>query len=235
MLTFRQITALVIVLAMSAQGFAQNFEGDSVQYTPIPKPGRDNSRVSLQPFGDTVQHENLIKYYFHVNAGALTGCDNCTASNPTTFTTSTVHGVTIGRKLRAGAGLGFDSYEGWQTLPLFGEISYDLIGTRNRNALFLAVQYGWAHAWDNRVPFEPSLVGVDGGSLLGGQAGYRIKYHNIRVGLLFGLRRQFVSSDFHYPTYYLNAQGILVEGSPNTVSIEREMRRVMISLQVGWN
>ena len=213
---------------------SQNFDADSTLYTPISKPNSATTKQRSRPFQDTIQNQKLIKYFFELNAGALTGCDNCTANNSTTFTASTVHGLTIGKKFRAGAGIGFDSYEGWQTLPFFGQLGYDLLGTRSTNALFLEARYGWSHAWDNRVPFQPGRVDVDGGSTFSGQIGYGVKYHNLRLGLLFGFRQQFVFSTVEYPTYYWNGQGILVEGAPNTMSLTREMRRVMISLQVGW-
>ncbi|MEJ7646825.1 MAG: hypothetical protein WKF87_19670 [Chryseolinea sp.] len=229
-----KIFLIVFGVAINAHLRAQDFDADSIRYTPISKPKTETAKRSPRVFKDTIEHQKFISYYFNINVGALAGCDNCASPNTITFTTSTVHGITIGKKFRVGAGIGLDAYDGWQTIPFFGQLGYDVLGTRNTNALFLDAQYGWAHAWDNRRPEEFSLIDVNGGAMLGGQIGYRIKYRDVRIGLVLGMKRQVVSSYYEYPTFYTNPLGIWVAGSPSKITIEREMRRVLIALQIGW-
>jgi hypothetical protein len=131
------------------EAHAQDFEGDSIYYTPIPiKVEKKSTHKTI--FRDTVQNDQQFTYFFNLQVGNLIGCTNCDVGKEVTFTTSTTHGVIIGKKLRVGAGIGFDSYYNWQTMPLFGSASWDLFGTKNTNAVFLQANYGWAQAWQNK-------------------------------------------------------------------------------------
>src|SRR6218665_722584 len=78
-------------------------------------------------------------YFFVVQTGALLG-------DKVTFSSSTIHGIKLSKRLRAGAGIGFNSYEDAQALPLFGSMSLDLFG--KKNTVFVQMDYGWAPwAW----------------------------------------------------------------------------------------
>ena len=116
----RRTLVIVGILIAINPTHAQNFEGDSIYYTPIPKGIETRS---------TENKDNLsgkfIGYFFNVQVGPLVGCSNCGQRKEITFTSSTVHGLMIGRKLRAGAGIGFDAYYLWQTLPVFGSAELD--------------------------------------------------------------------------------------------------------------
>ena len=97
---------------------AQDFEADSVYYTPISKSVESpKKKAPAKIFVDTVQHGKSIEYFFNIQVGPLIGCNDCGESKEVTFTSSTIHGITIGKKLRTGIGIGFDSYDTWQTMP----------------------------------------------------------------------------------------------------------------------
>ena len=83
-----------------------------------------------------------IEYYFQFQSGALIGCTSCSDGKQISFSGSTTHGIKIGRKLRVGAGVGLDSYFEWNTMPLFGSVSWDLIG--KKNVLFVKNELWWS-------------------------------------------------------------------------------------------
>ncbi len=230
------VACMFIFFALQARSInAQNFEADSVRYTPIPKTPSKERKLPLKLFQDTTRNGKLIEYFFSVNAGAITGCDYCIGGDEVTFTASTIHGVTIGRKLRAGAGIGIDSYTLWQTMPMFGNISFDLLGSKNIYALFIQGQYGWAYGWYNPQDYDWSLVDAGGGKMFATQAGFRIKYHKMNVALLMGPKYQTVSLYHEYPTWFVDETGITRPGKPSTLTVIRNFKTFSISLSVGWN
>ena len=164
----------------------------------------------------------------------MIGCKDCVKGKEVTFTSSTIHGITIGKKLRAGVGLGFDSYAVWQMMPLFGSASWDFIGTRNTPALFVQLNYGWSRAWRIQTPMDYGFTSVEGGKMMSGLFGCRIKYHDASISLAAGWKFQRAYSYFKSPSYYFLQDGTMVEGTPNRTAIEHDMNRFMLSLAIGW-
>jgi hypothetical protein len=202
-----------------------NFDRDSVYYTPITKPA---------PKKKEVEKENKVSYFFTISSGASIGCANCKSGSEVTFSTSTIHGVTIGKRLRVGAGLGYDSYYNWQTAPVFGAVSWDLIGNKNKNALFLQFSYGGASAWRNLVE-EYGFKKVEGGKAIGTQVGYRIRYHDARLSFSIGTKYQEVTTSYEYPTYRYGFNGQPIIGdTPSTKSVLQELNRIQLSISIGW-
>jgi len=230
-------TFILVGLMLIAQAIhAQNFDADSVYYTPIPKTVESVSKETSPRmiFRDTVQNDKLIQYFFNVQAGPMIGCKECEKGKEVTFTSSTVHGITVGKKLRTGLGVGFDSYYSWQTLPLFGSASWDVIGTRNTQALFVQFNYGWSKPWRKQTAWENTPTGVDGGRMISTQIGYRIKYHDMRISLAAGSKFQRVYTYYETPSYYYLEDGTMVQGPSNRTTIKADMRRLMISMTIGW-
>lgn len=175
-----------------------------------------------------------IPYFFRLQTGALIGCNDCSEKKEISFTTSMVHGLTLRNKLRVGVGVGFDSYANWQTLPVFGSLSWDLLTDRNDNALFIQFDHGWAKSWPSITTRAYGYKGADGGRTYGLNLGYRIKYHDLRVSFALGLKAQNVLSYYEYPTYYISITGRQVEGNPSTQVIEEELRRFQLTMAIGW-
>jgi hypothetical protein len=190
----RKILPLFFLLCSVATSFAQeDYEADSVRYTALPKPTTSGkNKTELLPSSKKAQ------YFFTIQVGSLVGCNDCDRGKDFTFSAATVHGVSVGNKLRLGVGLGFDSYLNWQTLPLFGQASWDLFGSRDKNALFVQMAYGWAHPWFVRSgqysyytsdPFQH----IEGGRMINPQIGYRIKYYDLRISFSLGYKHQNIS------------------------------------------
>lgn len=240
-MSVRCVFLLIILVCSGSLAIGQDFEADSVFYTPIAK--KTGSKPTPKKiFRDTVENSRRIEYFFNVQSGALIGkapsgdligCTDCGESKEITFSTATIHGITIGKKLRTGLGIGFDSYSDWKTLPLFGSVSWDLLGTKNTHALFIQANYGWSKPWRVKSGWD-NPTSVEGGQMASAQIGYRIKYHDATISLAVGPKTQRVYRYFEYPTYYYLSDGTMVEGTPSKTTIKEDLGRFMISLSVGW-
>ena len=222
---------------------AQDFDADSIYYTPIPKTAAEIQLAERQQpkavFKDTVSGEKFIQYFFNFSLGPLIGCTDCLGNKEVTFTTSTTHGITVGKKFRTGLGIGYDSYYRWNTMPLFASASWDVFGTRNTNALFVRFDVGYAVPRRKEEPWDygggGSTTGVNGGRMLTLMVGYKIKYHDMTISMSVGGKFQNVSYYVETPSYYYTWEGILVEGtSPHRTTVSEEMSRFMTTVAIGW-
>lgn len=213
---------------------AQDFEADSIYYTPISKTSPVNEKGKYKVFNDTLPNTRPVRYYFDISVGTVVGCVDCPKRPEFTFTTSTTHGVTLGRKARAGLGAGFDTYAGWQTLPLFGSLSFDLFGTRNTHAVVVQLQYGWALAWYDVPDFTPSPADTNGGPVLATMLGYRLRYHNLFIVFTAGFKQQSTSVTYESENWTRNERGEWVLGRPNRRIIDIEFNRLSANIAFSW-
>ena len=174
-----------------------------------------------------------LEYFFNVQSGALIGCGDCSFKQDVSFSAATVHGVTIGKKLRLGAGIGFDAYQRWQTMPLFGSVSWDLFGSKNKNALFVQFNYGWARPSASRSTLY-YYQDVNGGRMVSTQVGYRIKYHDLKISLGIGSKYQRVTASYEYPTFYYDYVGTPRLGTPSVTTLTESINRLALMMSVGW-
>ena len=231
----RKICTLILVVLSYSSLRSQNFDADSVYYTPVPKQREIQKKpVKLQFRRDTIREAHLIRYYFNFQMSSLMGCSNCDTWEEITLSASTLHGISIGKKLRAGVGIGLDTYDQWKTMPVFGSATFDLIGTRNKGAVFVQANYGWAHGWRRPTFNDVGLADVEGGQMMSAQAGYRIRYHDLNIWISVGPKTQRVYSYFEFPTLYVNEKGVVVEGPPHKTTIKQDINRFMISVALGW-
>ena len=275
----RIVASIVVLLILHTVAFGQDFDADSIYYTPIPKvkssekgkstsqlkrryPTRDSQEPSSEFDGDSIYYtpipteelwemeerrnpfledpadsakqSRFVDYFFNLQLGSLVGCGDCIADKEVTFTASTVHGVTIGQKFRVGGGVGFDSYYGWQTMPLFGSASFDILGTKNSYAVFVQVNYGWSMAWRKEKEWETRATDVDGGQMVYGMAGLRLKYHDMRISFTFGGKYQSVTGHFEIPTIYYDVYGFPMKGASSKTTVVETMRRLAFGVSIGW-
>ena len=173
-----------------------------------------------------------VEYYYQFQSGALIGCTTCSDGKQISFSGSTTHGIKIGEKLRVGAGVGLDSYFEWNTMPVYGSVSWDLIG--KKNALYAELNYGGALAsWRSLEYQEYGYQKTDAGKVYSYGMGYRIKYEKLRISIGVGRKTQLVTSFYEYPTYYWNNNNYVL-GEPSRKTVKNEMNRLMLWLAVGW-
>ena len=180
---------------------------------------------------DSLSKRN-IEYYFQFQSGALIGCTSCSDGKQISFSGSTTHGIKIGRKLRVGAGVGLDSYFEWNTMPLFGSVSWDLIG--KKNVLFVEMNYGGALASWRPIDYQDyGFQKTNAGKMYSYGLGYRIRYEKIRISMGVGRKTQLVTSYYEYLTYYWNNNNYVL-GDPSRKTVKNEMSRLQVWLAVGW-
>ena len=183
---------------------------------------------------DSTLRKSNVAYYFTFGMGAMIGCEQCHTTGPTaSFSASMVHGVRIGKKGSVGAGIAFDAYENWKTLPVFGSASWDLFGKKNK--VFVQMNYGYASAWINKDTKYYGYKGSEGGKMINPLLGYRIQSGNVRLVFSLGYKVQRVFSRYEYPTYYTLATNDNFAPLPaSTKEIRIDMNRFVVGMAVGW-
>jgi hypothetical protein len=193
--------------------------------------------VGLPAFAQKLKEDSVMKsnlaYYFQIQTGALIGCNTCADGKVVSFHGATTHGVKIGKKLRVGAGVGFDSYYNWSTIPLYGSISWDLLG--KKNILFAEFNAGSSLAtWRHHYFQEYGYVDSKGGQLYRYGLGYRIKYDKVRISGGVAMQIQQMTSMYEYPTYYWSDNSYLL-GEPSERIVQYQLSRLMVWIAVGLN
>jgi len=198
--------------------------------TCLVRTGRAASLVG----SDSSVRRSGVAYYFTFGMGAMIGCEQCRATGTTaSFTTSLVQGVRIGRKGSIGAGIGFDAYENWKTVPLFGSASWDLFGKRNK--VFVQLDYGYAGAWINKDAQGYGYKKSVGGKVIHPVLGYRIQSGNVRFSFSAGYKFQRVFSRYDYPTYNIFPEYYAYPAlSTGTKEIRTDMNRFVVGMAIGW-
>ena len=195
--------------------------------TSLVRTGRAASTVG----SDSSVRRSGVAYYFTFAMGAMIGCERCRATGKTaSFTTSLVQGVRIGRKGSIGAGIGFDAYENWKTVPLFGTASWDLFGKTNK--VFVQLDYGYAGAWINKDAQGYGYKKSEGGKVIHPLLGYRIQSGNVRFSFSAGYKFQRVFSSYDYPTYNIFPEYYAYFTSGT--KIRMDMNRFVVGMAIGW-
>jgi hypothetical protein len=182
---------------------------------------------------DSVEVKKKVEYFFYVQSGMLVGCNECGRGKEITFSGSTVHGIKLAKRGRVGAGLGYDSYYNYSTVPIFGSASWDLFS--NKNAFFLQFNYGgtlkvWKYDPYNEYGYQRSV----GGRMVNPMVGYRIRYHDASIALMVGYKFQKIKSYYQYENYIWDPNTQRNLPDPIESSEKRSINRFMISLAVGW-
>jgi len=219
-----------LIFSISASTvFSQENDSDSVYHIPIAK-----TKIMLN---ENERPSKFIEYFFNIQTGALVGCNDCGKGKEFTFSVATAQGMTIGNKFRAGIGIGFDSYQNWQTLPIYGTVSWDLIGNKTKNALFIQMNYGWAHPWFvldgfySNYSYDPFST-VNGGRMLNPQIGYRISYYNLKLSLIAGYKFQRII--YKNPRYFYPNCPACDFPQQSFDEVTQDMNRVQLMMSVGW-
>ncbi len=161
-----------------------------------------------------------VIYYNNFLAGGLMG-DSGKGSG---LTLSTTHGIRTNR-FSVGAGLGFDSYFDWKTVPVFGTIEFDFAKIK-RNAFFLQFNAGYADA--KRINREEWVTEYReyGGEMISYMLGYKMRAEKFSLYVLAGHK-------FQEANYSYNSQPWSSFYPPPTYAVEENMNRFVVQLGFG--
>lgn len=168
----------------------------------------------------SVVSKNKVVYYNNILAGGLLG----ESGKGSGFTVSTTHGIRINR-FSIGAGVGFDSYFDWKTVPVFGTIEVDFARLR-KNAFFVQINGGYAEA--ARVRREEWITDYReyGGPMMSYMLGYKMKAEKFSLYILAGQKFQEAHFSYGIPLWSSFAP------APST-TIEESMNRLVVQLGFG--
>lgn len=162
-----------------------------------------------------------LRYFNSFLAGGLMG----ESGKGTGVTLSTIHGVRLNR-IAFGAGVGFDSYFDWKTLPIFGSISYDF-GKIKSNGLFLQFNAGYAEAWlvKDEEEWMPEVRDY-GGTMVSSLIGYRITKERFSLYVMAGHKFQRAHSSYE-PEPWSSFAPLFSQ------RIEEDMNRLVVQIGFG--
>jgi hypothetical protein len=178
------------------------------------------SSIAIAQSDSTAFSKNKIIYFNNFLAGGLFG----ESGQGNGLTISTTHGVRINR-LALGAGVGFDSYYHWKAAPVFGTVSFDVAKIK-RNALFLQLNAGYAHA--ERIRREEWLTDYNeyGKEMISSMLGYRIHAEKFSLYLVAG--HKFQKTNF---SYNMAPWGSFAP--PSMLYVEENINRLVIQIGFG--
>lgn len=176
---------------------------------------------SLFAQGDsTAVSPRKIIYFNNFLAGGLFG----EQSQGSGLSLLTTHGIRMNR-WALGAGVGFDSYLDWKTIPVFGSMSFDF-GKVKSNAFFLQFNAGHADAW--RINKEDIYADYrqSGGKMISTLVGYRITKERFSLYMLAG--HKFQQTHFSY-----NPEPWSSFAPQSSVYIEESINRLVVQIGFG--
>jgi len=183
----------------------------------------------------TSQNLANVKYFLSLYSGPLISCKDCVGGRQVTSSTALVQGVTVGNRLRMGIGVGFDSYIGWQVMPVFVSGGFDVIGNKDKNAVFVQFNYGWTKPWLNdQLYYDYGNTKVTGGRMVHSQIGYRLKYGDIKISIAVGHKYQRLYSYYEYPSFIYDFNGRIVAGEPSRRTVRESLSRLAVTVGIGW-
>ena len=175
-----------------------------------------------------------VAYYGYLQTGALVACNSCQGGQQITFTSAIVQGISLGKRMRVGAGAGFDSYYGWQVVPIFGSFEFDLIHVNPKQAVIFQFQYGGASARLNNEFKSYGYSKIEAGKMVYPQLGYRIQYHDLKLGFIIGYKYQRLEASYEYPIYQPDVIGTKMVVDYNRTVLEQRISRFAVAIQIGW-
>lgn len=162
-----------------------------------------------------------IHYFYSIHSGVLTA----SKGNGSAVTASLLQGVRY-KKFAVGAGLGYNAYLDWQTLPLFVFASADFARVRQGD-FFFQCGAGYSRAWLLPVDAETFASNLRGRHYFHPLVGYRIRKDKLRIYLSAGYAFQRIS--YEQPSSSWGWGSV-----ENKITVERDMQRLSIQIGLGF-
>jgi hypothetical protein len=173
-----------------------------------------------------------IGHYLIFKTGALLkGCESCLPFEAANFTASAESGIRVGREISIGGGFGFNSFHGIHSVPVFGNFSLNF---GKKSQVITGLRLGGSKITRYEDAYgDYGLKRRNGGRLFEPYMGYMIAYHDLRIYFLAGYLKQRFRVQYEYPNYlYIN--GVLTEFEPSTRDVITDLRRLSLTVGVGW-
>lgn len=195
--------------------------------------GGNKVPAQAQMATDSVKAIKKTEYYFYFQSGMLVGCNECGRGKEVTFSGAMVHGIKLNKRARLGLGIGYDSFYGYNTVPIFGSASWDLFA--KKNAFFLQLNYGAPLKTWKYTPYdEYGYVKTSSGRMINPSVGYRIRYHDASIALMLGYKFQKIKALYEYENYVWNPTTQQYLPDPIGSTVTQELNRFIVSLSIGW-
>jgi hypothetical protein len=170
------------------------------------------------------------RYFFSVRSG-MALCKDCALDGPATAYFSTIHGVRLTPGSHLGVGIGITTAAERVVVPLFGSLNINLFGKKNK--LFAEFNYGAAPSTAASIREEGWTETVKVRSYWQPSIGYKIKYYDMRIGILIGLQAMKLTQTMTYPGWN-GGWGIPRPATQNSTALNYNASRFVVGLSVGW-
>jgi len=173
---------------------------------------------------DTVRIDSLrsrITYFNKLVAGGLVGKKD----NGVSASIAMIHGVRY-RKFSLGAGISFDDYGAWRTIPLYGSLSLDFISGK-KGKLSIQLDAGGTKLYHVESPNEWKTIDEKGGRIVQPALGYRFKAENWSIYFLAGYRFQRIRY-LETPPWWAREWGTYYKND-----VTRDMERLVVQFGFG--
>jgi len=170
--------------------------------------------------------KKLIHYTNNLMFGALFGKNGY----GTYISLNTTHGVRYGR-WTAGIGTGYDVYKDWNTLPVFGSVSYDFAHS-GEHTFFAQLNGGYAWAFYSVTDY--TNMDSKGGRMFNPMVGYRFKISDkVRLYLSAGYKFQRINYEFTPNVFYMYDWVPGATYVTPVTKVQRDMDRVVVQIGLG--
>ncbi|HEU5291839.1 MAG TPA: hypothetical protein VFU05_14415 [Cyclobacteriaceae bacterium] len=167
--------------------------------------------------------QKKIKYYNSFVSGIMTGSSEDADAKEFSVSFTTVHGVKFSPGIKAGIGVGIDTYYDLKVFPILLSVTID--EEKRKHGFFVQVNggYSFARYTEREQDFEEIDVHAQGGFMINPMIGYRMIIENKRIYVLAGYKYQVASLNYDYPEWWGFAES----------SKEYELNRFVIQLGFG--
>ena len=153
-------------------------------------------------------------WYFTVHSGTLLA----KRGYGTSTTASVMQGVRY-KRFSLGAGVGYDAYSDWRTLPLFAGASYDLAAAK-KHSFFLQMNTGYSKAWNPLVEGAQMEYAEGGGFFHHPFLGYKVKHGKISIHFTAGYKFQRLAWTWRY--------------SSSKTTVQRDIGRMSVQMAIAF-
>jgi hypothetical protein len=143
------------------------------------------------------------------------------------ITLSTQHGVRY-KRFFAGAGIGYDEFPEWRSVPFFASLAADVLRIGRTDALFVQVSGGICRVWHPVTDNDFNTFENAAGKMIHPMLGFRHSSGLLRLYITAGYKLQRLNYDF-YPRWW-----IWWPPSYRT-SVEHNIDRLVVQIGIGLN